>query len=105
MPVVLGRAALLACVADITMAAPRSFIADITIGAWSFAVAVGDLDAGTRASISRRTDHDRATEDSLAYLARDLGTARKGINAGRTGSRAISNKSVHVRLATVASLV
>ena len=45
----------------------RLFIADITIGAWSFAVAVGELDAGTRASISRRTRHDRATEVSLTY--------------------------------------
>jgi hypothetical protein len=38
-------------------------------------------------------------------MARDLGIARKGRNAGRIGSRAIFNESVHVRLATAASLV
>ena len=43
------------------------FIADITIGASLFAVAVGELDAGTRASISRRSRHGCATEVSLAY--------------------------------------
>jgi hypothetical protein len=82
------------------------FIAAITIVAWLFGVAVGEGDARPRASISRRSRHGCTTEVSLdSIMARDLGIARKGINAGRTGSRAISNESVDVRLATVASLV
>jgi hypothetical protein len=43
------------------------FIADITIGASSFAVAAGEVDTGTRACVSRRSRRDRATEVSLTY--------------------------------------
>jgi hypothetical protein len=63
--------ALSACAADITMAAAWSFIADITIAAWLFAVAVGEGGTGTGATISRRAHHDRATEAGLTcYGAR-----------------------------------
>ncbi len=77
MPVALGRAALSACVAA-SMAA-RLFIADITIVASLFGVAVGEGDTGPRASISRRSRHGCATEVSLTYHgARDLGPPAKG---------------------------
>ena len=56
MPVVLGRAALSACAAAITMAV-WLFIADITIVASLFGVAVGEVDTRSRASISRRRRH------------------------------------------------
>lgn len=48
MPVALGRAALSACVAGFTVAG-WLFIADITIAASLFVVAVGESDAGPRA--------------------------------------------------------